>query len=154
MTEKTIKILHFRLLEKDFAFWVDDVVRVIDIVEITRIPDAPKGILGIINLHGELIAVGDIKRRFGIKPDKISLSNKIIITKIDQRKLAFIVDEVIDYLEIESTDYTAGKDIWPGLISLQGVIKLNSDIILISDLKLFLNGKEWKILDDVIRKVK
>jgi len=154
MNLQILKILLFELDGKRFAFKIDDVVRVVNLVEITKLPGAPEKILGIINIEGEFIAVGDLKRKLMIEPSKFCLRNKIIVVRFENKKLAFVVDEIIGYTQIEPEEYVTGKEILPELSFLEGVAKINSEIVLINDIKLFLNGSENRNLDKALKEIK
>jgi len=150
MHVENIQILLFRLNKKKYSILVKNVERVINIVEITRVFDTPDIILGVINIKGEIIPIADIKRRFGLKPKKFELSNKIVIAKVDNYKFGFVVDEILEYEEIAENDFAKGKSLWNGMEKSSGVIKIKDEMILITNLKTFLDPPERKKIKKII----
>lgn len=150
MNRALLNILLFELSDKKFAFLAKDVVRVVDLVEITAIPEAPDSILGVINVHGEIVAIGDLKRKLKIKPGKFFLDNKIVLLNYNYGKIGVVVDKLIGYRELEEGQVVEGSEILPDLKNVKGVVKLNGDIILVSDLDKFLNINEAAELKNVL----
>jgi len=130
-------ILLFELSGKKFAFKSSDLVRVTELIEITPLPDAPQNILGVINVFGEIIAIGDIKRKLKLNPEKFSLDNQIIIVRFGKRKIGYVVDRLVGFIEIRTENITSGEDILTELKNVSGVININSEIVLINDVKRF-----------------
>jgi len=147
---KVQNILVFDLGGKNFAFKSCDLVRVTELIEITPLPDTPRNILGVINVFGEIIAIGDIKRKLQLIPEKFSLENKIIIVHLGKRKIGYVVDRLIDFIEIRSENITSGKDILTELKNISGVININSEIVLINDIKNFFTKTDITRLENAI----
>jgi len=143
-------ILLFELGGKKFAFKSSDLVRVTELVEITPLPDAPKNILGVINVFGEIIAVGDIKRMLNIVPEKFSLDNQIIIIRFGKRKIGYVVDRLIGFVEIRDENIISGGDILTELESVSGVVNINSEIILINNVNRFFTETDIKRIENAI----
>lgn len=70
--------------------------------EITRVPDSAEYIVGIINLRGDIIPVISLKKRFGISESNYTEDTKIIVVSSDNLRVGFIVDKVIEIVEISS----------------------------------------------------
>lgn len=93
--------------------FVDNIVRM---QRITRVPKAQSYFKGVINLRGEIIPVMSIRLKFGLEPDEITNSTRIIILKFEaQSAIGILVDEVKEVvtLEEESIDkmtYNAKDD--------------------------------------------
>ena len=51
------KVVVFNLDDKNFALYLNVVLRVLPSLEITPLPGSPKVVLGIINIEGEIIPV-------------------------------------------------------------------------------------------------
>lgn len=154
MEKKKINILLFELNGRKFAFEIKDVVQVVELVEITPLSGAPDKILGIINYHGEIIAVGDINHLLGLKYRSFKLDNKIIIVKINNKKFGFVVDKLIGYEAVDVSEHVIGEEIFPELKHVEGVIKLNDEIVLIKNVEEFLTNTEKKKLENAVSKRK
>src|SRR5262245_21471826 len=56
----------FRLAEQHYALPLLTVERVLPMVAVSPLPQAPSLTLGVINLHGLVVPVLDLRRRFGL----------------------------------------------------------------------------------------
>lgn len=79
--------------------YVDNIVRM---QRITRVPKAQSYFKGVINLRGEIIPVMSIRLKFGLEPDEITNSTRIIILKFEaQSAIGILVDEVKEVVTLE-----------------------------------------------------
>lgn len=135
-------LLIFDIEGKSYAIYSKSVERVLPSVEITTLPGAPQIVQGIINIGGKIIPVFDIRQRFSLPAKEIGLTDKFILVHTLKRMIAIIVDRTIDLLDIPDPDITSEKEILPELKYIEGVVKLNNGIILITDLNKFLSINE------------
>lgn len=61
---RLIRLVSFNLDDQKYALLLSAVIRIIRVVEITSLPKAPEIVLGVINMHGLIIPVFDIRKRF------------------------------------------------------------------------------------------
>ena len=144
------KVVVFNLDDKNFALYLNAVLKVLPSLEITPLPGSPKVVLGIINIAGEIIPVFNIRLRFQIPYKEMDLDNKIIIVKTINRKAALLVDDVKEVTEIKAEDLTMSKGILPGQNFIEGVMKLGDDLVLIHDIDNFLSISEIEELNNAI----
>jgi len=144
------KVVVFNLDDKNFALYLNVVLRVLPSLEITPLPGSPKVVLGIINIEGEIIPVYNIRQRFQIPSKEMDLNDKIIIVKTSNRKAALLVDDVKEVTEIKMEDLTMSKGALPGHNYIEGVIKLGDELVLIHDIDNFLLPFEEEKLDNAI----
>ena len=93
--------------------YVDNIVRM---QRITRVPKAQSYFKGVINLRGEVIPVMSMRLKFGLEPDEITNTTRIIIIKLEpQSEIGILVDEVKEVVtleddSIEKPNYNNTKD--------------------------------------------
>lgn len=147
-TASLITLLTFDVAEQAYGLPVTDVVRIIEMVTITHLPDVPDTIQGIINLQGKAVPVMDLRQRFGLPHQAYGLHTPIILVNMDgDRMLGLIVDAVEDVLEVVAKNMEMTDDIVPAKLSsgaapLAGVAKLNRKMILILNVQGLLNQTE------------
>lgn len=144
------RLVLFTLENRQFALRLDCVERVIRAAEITPLPKVPDIIMGIINIHGEIVPVVNIRRRFSLPERNISVNDQIIIIKSPRRKFCFFADSVPGYAEVSSEEVINEEKLWHGIELVEGVIRLEGEIVLISDLKGFFQTEEESGLDDAL----
>jgi purine-binding chemotaxis protein CheW len=145
-------LLHvaFTLDEGHYALDLSAVERIIQTVEITLLPEAPDIVLGVINIHGKIIPVVNIRRRFRLSEKDIEPTNRLIIAHTLKRTVALVVDVVLGVIETPEDRVVKTDTVLPGMDYVQGVVKMEDGMILIHDLNKFLSLEEEKTLDTAI----
>jgi purine-binding chemotaxis protein CheW len=113
--ESSIQIVEFILGKERFAIDLFDVKEVVEYTTITRLPNVPAYIKGIIDLRGEITTIIDLKHRLNITDDTqvAAESSRIIVLddKITGTKTGILVDEVtsVSTFEAKQVDYTSAS---------------------------------------------
>lgn len=147
---------------KFLTFWTDgqlfgvpisDVVQIIGIQDITPIPDSPDYAKGVINLRGNIIPVIDVRIRFGKDSTNYSERTCIIVTKLDENYIGFIVDSVDEVTTIEDDDISAPPKVSKDRTNayLTGIGKLQNKVVLLLDTSKILNQEEIGIVADAVQ---
>jgi len=98
------KYLTFALGKEEYGLEILKVREIIGWMDITTMPRTPAYIKGVVNLRGQVIAVVDLRTKFGMEAAARTEQTCIIVVEIrhEQRKLStgIIVDHVSEVLEI------------------------------------------------------
>jgi purine-binding chemotaxis protein CheW len=129
------------------------VERAIRMVEITPLPKSPKIVLGLVNIHGEVIPVLNLRKRFRLPEREADLGDQLIIARTARRLVVLVVDTVSDVLALPSGELVAPETILPQLEHVEGVVKLDDGIVFIQDLDTFLSLEEEQALEAAIEEV-
>lgn len=140
------KLLVFVIEKQRFAIQLSVIERVLRAVAITKLSDAPGFIEGVIDYYGEVIAVINLRKRFGYNLMELRLSDRFIIVKTAKRKLALMVDEVEDVLSPDLQDLYDSRDINSGLKFIQ-ILREDRGIVFIWDVENLLELAEEMELD-------
>jgi purine-binding chemotaxis protein CheW len=82
---------------------------------ITRVPEAPEHVRGVVNLRGHIIPVVDTRRRLGLDPTIPTARSRLIVVEVVGRQLALLVDRVARILKLAATDVEpAPAPLWTG----------------------------------------
>lgn len=134
-------VLTFRTQGQVYALPVTAVDQLIEMVAINPIPEAPPAIQGVINVHGEIVPVLDLRLRLGLPFKPYQLRTPIILMQANGRSLALVVDEVDTVIELNPTDIQTSNSVFdfPAAESLlqtsyfTAIAKVNKQIIIILD---------------------
>lgn len=85
-------MLSFLIDKERFAIPLDEVVRCVRAVAVTPVPDNLDMIHGVINYHGEIIPVINLRKRFSMKEKPLSVEDCFLIVAGTTGKLALVVD--------------------------------------------------------------
>ncbi len=143
-------MIGFWLDEHRFALELPAVERIVRIVEITPLPNAPAIMMGAINVEGRVIPAINLRARLGLRQRAVTLNDLIILARTPKRVLALVVDAVEDLHQRQSGQVQTATSIFPNLPYLKGIAKLNDGLVLINDLASFLSLDEEKELDTAL----
>lgn len=95
--------LTFSLGTQRYALSIDEVVEVAAMVEVTKVTGMPPQVLGVINRHGDVVPLLDLRPMFRQSAARINTSTLFIVGVHDERYAALVVDEVhqVEYLSLE-----------------------------------------------------
>jgi purine-binding chemotaxis protein CheW len=151
-TEQVRQLVSFRIGEEEFGVDILMVQEIIRHTNITPIPNAPRFILGMINLRGKIIPVIDLRQRLTIRGHQAGPNDRktrILIVEIYNHVTGFIVDSVsavmkVPVTEIEPTPHLVVSSIEAEYI--KGVVKLPNRLIILLDFCQVLKAHEEKEL--------
>ncbi|QDQ26575.1 purine-binding chemotaxis protein CheW [Chitinimonas arctica] len=143
------QLLVFRLDARRIALDLAVVERVIRAVAITPLPAAPEGVCGVIQLHGKVVPIFDIRQRFGLPGRTLRLSDQIVIARTD-RPVGLCVDEIEAVAAYPVERIVAADSVLEGLAHVQGVVSLDDGLLLVHDLAGFLSLEEARQLGSAL----
>jgi len=95
--------LTFLIAEEEYAIGILRMKEIIEFDTLTRLPSAPPGIRGVINLRGSVVPVVDLAVRFGLGARPITKRTCIIIVEVEQEGeqvvMGIIADSVSQVIE-------------------------------------------------------
>ncbi len=120
------------------------VVEIIRMQEITRVPNAPEFVEGVINLRGKICPVIDLRRRFGVHVSETTDESRIVVVEADGDDVGMIVDAVTEVLKIDGacveppSEVIASED----ASLVEGIANLGERLILLMDLRTALSRED------------
>ena len=137
-------VVVFTLNDQEHAFPLSIVESVVRSVEVTRIPNPHALILGLINFRGEIIPVINTRRCFGHPERSLTVQDRFIITSVNHRKMALVVDNVLGIQAIEVDQNHNAASPLPGSGGITSVLKGKKSIILVHHLEELLNRAQYQ----------
>ena len=101
--------------------------------EITRVPQAPGVIEGLINLRGQIVTAVDMRKRLGVSPRAADVQPINIVVRTEDSSASLLVDEIGDVLEVEASAFELPPDHLPAQAReiIRGVCKLKDRLLLV-----------------------
>ncbi len=97
--------------ELDEEFYCVDILRVQEILgytEMTRVPNTPQYLKGVLNLRGAIVPVVDLRLRFNLDQSEYNQTTVIVVlavkTASKDKTIGIVVDAVSDVLNITKSD--------------------------------------------------
>ncbi|MBI4418220.1 MAG: purine-binding chemotaxis protein CheW [Ignavibacteriales bacterium] len=147
----TQRLVHFLLDEHHYALLLSAVERIVRSAEITPLPKAPEVIHGVLDVHGTVMPVVNIRRRFNLPDRTLQINDHFIIARTSRRRVVLPVDAVLDVLEYSEERIVNSAQVAPRLEYVKGILKLEEGLILIHDLNTFLSLDEELALDEAMK---
>lgn len=97
---ETLKIVAFKIGEEEYGLDIGHVQSIERIQSFTRVPNAPVFVKGVINLRGNVTPIVDLRSRLNLGQTQYTDSTRIIIVKLTDIELGFIVDETTDVVDL------------------------------------------------------
>ena len=141
---ETNQYLTFKLDEEYFTVEVTRVREILEFVKITKVPDAPPFMRGMINVRGGVVPVIDLRLKFGMSITERKVTTRIIVLEIVKEGKTLVIgalaDAVKEVIELRPEQIVPAPDIgtrWKREL-IKGVGSHNEEFVMILDLdKLF-----------------
>ena len=142
------KYLTFKLGKEDYGIPILSVREIIGQMEITLVPGTPAFVLGVINLRGQMIAVMDLRAKFGMPKIERTNESCIIVVEIStandrQKSVGIIVDRVSEVTNIPAEALEGPPDFGDVETSnILGMGKVGSQVKILLDIDRILARQE------------
>ena len=138
-----LHLIAFQLDREEYGVPVSSVREVSRVGEITRVPQAPEHIRGVMNLRGRILPVLELRTRLG-HPPLVAPGPKarVVVAEVHGRVLGLLVDAVAQVLKIPSDRVVPPPDDARSIEAdyLTGVARLDSRLIILLDLERMLQA--------------
>ncbi|MBP8975148.1 MAG: purine-binding chemotaxis protein CheW, partial [Bacteroidetes bacterium] len=81
-SDEILQLVSFNIGEEEFGVDILKVQEINRMLNVTRVPNAPEYVEGVINLRGKVIPVVDLRKRFGLPPKEHDKNTRIIVIEL------------------------------------------------------------------------
>lgn len=132
-----LQLVSFSVANELFAV---DILRVQEInrmMALTKVPQSPPSVEGVINLRGRIIPVLDLRVQFGFQKQEATEQTRIIVVEISGNTIGFIVDSVREVMRISSSIVDPAPQVGSSIDSsyVSGVAKLDDQLLIMLELE-------------------
>ncbi len=152
--------LSFQMDEEVFAINVSQVLNILEMKHITKVPKTPKFLKGVINLRGTVLPEVDLRIKFGLPEKETTVDTSIIVLNIEKDGetllLGTLVDSVREVLELKMDEIAPSPSIGTKYNSgyLQGMWRVDEDFIMILDIDKVFSAEDIIDFKDQISEAK
>ncbi|MFB6122821.1 MAG: chemotaxis protein CheW [Haloferacaceae archaeon] len=129
-TVREKQVLEFELGDETYCVDIAHVAEIVDVDELTVVPNSPRHVEGVMDLRGKTTSIVDPKSVFGIRDDRES--KRIVVFDPDQAEdseaVGWLVDEVDQVVAITPDDVEPAPG--DGSDAVQGVIKRDGEFVI------------------------
>ncbi len=140
-----LQLVAFNIGSEEFGVEIMNVQEIIRMTSITKIPQAPDYIRGIINLRGRIIVVINLNVVLGMKIKEQDENTRIIVANIGDTVMGFVVDSVSEVIRLPQKSVEPAPAVIADKIGTEyvmGVGKLDNRLLILLNLDKILGAKE------------
>jgi purine-binding chemotaxis protein CheW len=150
---RTRQYLTFTLGDEHFALDVANVREILEFTSVTKVPQTPEFMRGVINLRGSVVPVMDMRLKFGMSITEKSVDTCVIVVEVslegETTVLGALVDSVQEVFELEPEQIEPAPRIGTKLRTefIRGMGKRDDQFIIILDIDKVFSSDELAILN-------
>lgn len=138
-----LQLVSFRVGSEEFGLDILRVQEIIRLQQLTRVPNSPDFVDGVINLRGKVIPVIGLRKRLGLEAQASDKETRIVVVEINGTVLGFIVDSVSEVLRIPAETVEPPPRL--GKVEreyVSGVGKLDNRLLILLDIDRLMSQSE------------
>lgn len=133
---RQLHLVTFYLDREEFGVPIERVREVVRVPDITRVPEAPPHIRGVVNLRGRILPVVELRTRLGLAPLEVTARSRLVVADSRGRRLGMLVDRSGQVLKVPESAVIPPP---PDAVSahtdyVTGVARLETRLIILLDL--------------------
>ncbi|NJD36974.1 MAG: purine-binding chemotaxis protein CheW [Geobacter sp.] len=149
-SNKLIQLVSFTLDQEEYGVDVLHVREIIRMPAITKMPNTPYFVEGIISLRGKVIPIICLRKRFGLPDQDANQQTRIMVMDISGGLLGFVVDSVAEVIRIRSEEIQPPPPLISGSVTsdvISGVFDHAGHLLIIMDIGRMFSYEEQAMLE-------
>jgi purine-binding chemotaxis protein CheW len=131
-----VQMVSFTLDDVEYGINILSVHEILRMPDITRLPNSPSYIRGVINLRGNVIPVVDVRERFGLPDAVITPLTRIIVIEVEERLVGLLVDNVYQVVRVPDKNIDPPSELIEGVSEdfIKGIARHSNRLIIMLSL--------------------
>jgi purine-binding chemotaxis protein CheW len=136
-SEELLQLVSFNIGDEEFGVDILKVQEINRMLDVTRVPNTPEYVDGVINLRGKVIPIIDLRRRFDMERKEHDKNTRIVVVELSGTVVGFVVDAVSEVLRIPRSVTEPPPPIVAGIQAdyITAVGKLEDRLLILLDLE-------------------
>ena len=150
--DSELQLVVFSIGSEEFGVEIMNVQEIIRMTSITRIPQAPDYIKGIINLRGKIIVVINLNVVLGMQSKEQDENTRIVVAGVSDTVMGFVVDSVSEVIRLPQKNVEPAPSVIANKIGTEyvmGVGKLDDRLLILLNLDKILGAKELRSIQSI-----
>lgn len=155
VTTPTVQQLTFNLAGEEYGVDILSVREIRGWSRVTRIPQTPEHLLGVLNLRGAIVPIMDLRLRFGLQRESYGDSTVVIILAVEDRLFGIVVDAVSDVIDVDPAAIKPVPDMGAIVDTryLKGLATHEDRMVMLLDVEKLMRPEDVETLDDALSHV-
>lgn len=141
--------LTFTLGDEEYGVDILKVQEIRGYDSVTRLPDAPPWIKGVVNLRGTIVPVVDLRIRFRLGQPTYDVFTVMIILNVRGRVIGMVVDSVSDVTQLDPGQVRAAPELGSGIDSryIAGMGTVEQRMLILLDIERLMLSPDMALID-------
>jgi purine-binding chemotaxis protein CheW len=148
LQDEILQLVTFSIGNEEFGVEILKVQEINKMMQVTKIPNSPSFVEGVINLRGKVIPIINLRNKLRLPPKEHDKNTRIIVMEIQGKTVGFIVDAVSEVLRIPRSITEPPPPMIGGVSSeyIVSVGKLEDRLLILLDVDKILSNEEKSAL--------
>jgi len=150
-SNELLQLVSFKIANEEFGIDILNVQEINKMTQVTKVPNSPEFVEGVINLRGRVIPVVNLRVKMDLPNREYDKDTRIIVVDLSGKTVGFLVDSVSEVLRIPRNIMEPPPSIVAGINSnyITAVGKLEDRLLILLDLDKILQQDEKEVLETV-----
>ncbi|HWU77720.1 MAG TPA: chemotaxis protein CheW [Rhodanobacter sp.] len=146
---QTLQQLTFSLADEEYGVDILAVREIRGWTQVTRIPQTPVHLLGVLNLRGAIVPIMDLRLRFGLEREAYGDNTVVIVVALGERLFGIVVDAVSDVIDINASAIKPVPDMGAVVDTryLKGIATHSERMVMLLDVERLMRPEDVKTLE-------
>jgi purine-binding chemotaxis protein CheW len=150
-----LQYLTFSLAGEEYGIDILKVQEIRGWAPVTKVPNAPAFVRGVMNLRGAIVPVIDLRLRFGLEAIEYTKTTVVIVVMVQgatgNRVIGAVVDGVSDVLNLQAADIQPAPDFGTAVHTefISGLVTIEAGMVMLLDVDRLLSVEEMFALEVV-----
>lgn len=147
----TETLVGFKIGDEEYAIDILNIHEIHRMMPITKVPNLPHFIEGVISLRGNIVPIVFLRKRLGMSMEALSDKSRIMISEIGENIVGLVVDQVSAVLNLNVADIQAPTPLMTQVKQkyVKGVGKLGERLIILLDISEILSSEEISVMSKI-----
>lgn len=143
--------LTFDLADEYYGVDILKVQEIKGYTSVTRIPNTPDYLKGVLNLRGTIVPIVDLRMKFGMGTTEPTSFTVVVVVNVRNRVMGFLVDAVSDVLDLNAKNIQPPPDMGTtvDITFVAGIGNANDRLVTLLDIDRVLTEDEVKAVEDL-----
>ncbi len=143
--------LTFNLADEYYGVDILKVQEIKGYTTVTRIPNTPDYLKGVLNLRGTIVPIVDLRMKFGMGITEPTSFTVVVVVNVRNRVMGFLVDAVSDVLDLNAKDIQPPPELGSAvdIKFVAGIGNANDRLVTLLDIDRVLTEDEVKAVEDL-----
>jgi len=153
--ESGSQYLTFKLAGEEYGLNIVKVQEIKGWTPVTKVPNTPEYVCGVLNLRGTIVPIIDMRARFNLDQSEYTETTVIIVLSVESergsRVVGIVVDAVSDVLNVNASDIKPTPDFGTtvDMEFISGLAAVGEQMVMLLEIDKMLSTDELKMLDGV-----